>query len=221
NCSNPAKKNTACLNHSLGLCIGMCKGGSTVVQYNSIIKNIIGLLNRTDMSILDEMNQKMLNTSAKFDFETAAKYRDYIDAISTLIKKEKVIEFTEENKNIVIIESLNDDTIKLFLIKGNKILFSEKYLLNDLKQLCALMKTAILNFFKTEVRNLSERVGKDDIDEAQIIFSYLTGSTCKYAIIPETWLDPEMGTNIDESINKLLKEVASSNHETHTTDPHL
>lgn len=209
NCSNQAKKNTACLNHSIGLCIGICLGGSAVEQYNSIINKIIALLNRTNTSILDEMNQKMLNASEKFDFETAAKYRDYIDSINSLIHKEIVIEFTEENKNIVIIESLHDSTIKLFLIKGNKVLFSEIYLLNDFNYLSALIKATILTHFNTEVLTPFKRISKDDIDEAQIIYSYLKGSNCRYLVIPEKWLDSELGTEVDESIDKLLKEVAS------------
>src|SRR3954452_23588422 len=52
-CPYPAKQNTPCLNYSLGLCIGMCLGRSDVnQQYNTIITNIIALLNGTDKGIL-------------------------------------------------------------------------------------------------------------------------------------------------------------------------
>lgn len=126
-CSNPVKIHSSCLNYSLGLCIGMCLGGSAVEQNNIIIKQVIALLDGTDRGILEEMRQRMLFTSEQFDFETAAKYRDYINAVNFVVNKEKVIEFTEDNKNIAITEYLNDSTFKLFLIKGNRVLFSKKY----------------------------------------------------------------------------------------------
>jgi excinuclease ABC subunit C len=205
-CSNPSKKNTACLNYSLGLCIGMCLGGPAAEQYHNIVGKIAALLNGTDMSILKEMEEKMLSASEKFDFETAAKYRDYIDAVNTLIHKGEVIDFTEESKNIVMIEKLNDRIIKLFLVKRNKVLFSEKYKLQctDINQLNAVIKSNILTHFNTTTFNLPIEVRKDEIDEAQIIYSYLKSSNCNYIIIPKEWLDSEYNANIDEALNKLL-----------------
>lgn len=203
-CSNPSKKKTACLNYSLGLCIGICLGGSAIEQYNTIIDKIIALLNGTDMSILEEMKQKMLDASEKFDFITAAKYRDDIDLINFLLNKEKIIEFTEDNKNIAMMEYLNNSTIKLFLIKGNQVLLSEKYLLEgtDIYQLRAMVKKNILAYFKGPSTTL--KVCRDDIDEAQIIYNYLKSSSCSYIIIPENWLHTENNSDLEGAINKLL-----------------
>lgn len=81
NCAHTTIKNSACLNYSLGLCNGVCLGGSAVEQYNAIIDKLIGFLNRTDMSLLDEMQQMMQTASEEFNFEAAAKYRDWIDSV--------------------------------------------------------------------------------------------------------------------------------------------
>lgn len=207
-CSNPSKKNSACLNYSLGLCIGMCLGGSAVAQYREIIDRIIALLSGTDRSIVEEMEQKMVSASQKFDFETAAKYRDYIGAVSFLINREKVIEFTEENKNIVIAEHLSDDLIKLFLVKGSKVLFSEKYDLNnaDIKEIIEVSRKNILTFFKDKEADLPKQLNKDEIDHAQIIYSYLKGSGCRYFEVPKDWVDSEDISYIIKELNKLLCE---------------
>ena len=95
-CPYTSKRNIPCLNYTLGLCIGMCLGKLDVTnQYHAILTNIIALLNGTDKSILKDMKKKMLYASENFDFETAAKYRNYIEAITSLLKKEKVIKFTK------------------------------------------------------------------------------------------------------------------------------
>ncbi|QGU94049.1 DNA helicase UvrC [Clostridium bovifaecis] len=208
-CSNPSKKNTSCLNYSLGKCLGMCLGGSAAEQYNSIINKIIGLFDNTDSNIIEEIEEKMLHASENFDFETAAKYRDIIDTIKILINKEKIIDFTEENKNIAVIEKLNDYTFKLFLIKRNKVLFSEKYNIEsvDIGQLTRMIESNILTYYQDEVLPPHKEVTKDEIDEAEIIYSYLKSSKCRYIIVPEEWLFPKNNFCINETLSKLLYEV--------------
>jgi excinuclease ABC subunit C len=206
NCSNPNGKNTACLNYSLGSCLGMCLGGSALQQYNEIIDKFSAFLKSTDTSILEEMNQMMVNASEKFDFEAASKYRDHIQAVNSLLYKEKVIEFTEENNNIAVIEKLTDSTIKLFLIKRTNVLFSHKYIVEsqDHEQTGEKIKTNILAYFKKDEANPSRDVSRHEIDAAQIIYSYLNSSSCSFLIIPEKWLDSENHSRIDLALNKIL-----------------
>jgi len=64
--------------------------------------------------LLKEIEEKMLMASEQFDFETATKYRDYIASVTYLTNNRKTIKFAEENKNIVMIESLNEHLIKSF-----------------------------------------------------------------------------------------------------------
>lgn len=207
-CSNNSRKSSSCLSYSLDLCIGMCLDVAPKEQYLVIIDKIIKLLNGTDKNIISEMEHKMNIASEKFDFENAAKYRDYINAVNYLLNQSKVVEFTEENKNIVLLEHLSDNNVKFFLIKGNKVLFSEKYKLEnfDFKELKTILKTNILSYFNDEVLKNSIEVGKEELDESQIIYTYLKSksSSCKYVIILEKWLNTLDTINIDNALNKLL-----------------
>lgn len=205
-CNSSSKRNVPCLNYSLGLCIGMCQGGKAAKEYEKIVNKIIDLLSVSDMSILEEMEQKMICASNNFDFETAAKYRDYVNAIRTLVNREKVIEFTEDNKNIAVVEQLNDSVFKLFLIKGNKVIFSEKYYVSELsnKQLLTNIKTNILSYFMDNELSITVEVSKEDVDEAQIIYSYLKSNNCNYIIITDEWLNSKNNGHIDESVLELL-----------------
>ncbi len=206
-CCSPPKKNSPCLNYSLGQCIGVCLGDSAAIdQYNDIIEKIIAMLHGSDTSLLEDMEKKMLAAAEDLDFETAAKYKNNLVSINFLINKEKVIEFAEENKNIAIIEYLNDHTFKLFLIKGNKVLFSEKYNLGSQNPEHTLnaIKTGILTNFKP-IGNNSIIINKDEIDEAQIIYSYLKSSACSYKEIPCEWLTSADFTHLDAAIKQLIQ----------------
>ncbi len=210
NCSNPSRKNTACLNYSLGLCIGMCLGGPAVQQYNEIIDKFIAFLQGKDRRILDEMKEMMATASENDDFEAASKYRDYLQAVNALLTKEKVIEFTEENHNLLIIEKLNETTIKLFLIKRTTVLFSQRIPLENIELLGEKIKTNIITYFKNHPSIPSIDISKDEIDEAQIIYSYLKSNNCSYSIIPEKWLDSENHPSIELAVNKLLRNMEGS-----------
>ena len=206
NCSNPFMKNGPCLNYSLGMCIGMCLGGPALEQYNRIMDKVIALLKGTDLSILEELNQKMLTASDKFDFEAAVKYRNILEAINAIIYKEHIIEFTEENKNIVVVEAIADDVFKLFLIKGNKLLYSEILNNQDIKQELGIINSNIITYLKNNSLGSSLVLSKDKVDEAQIIYSYLNGGNCSYRIIPDDWLEAKndslMGKGLEELFNQ-------------------
>ncbi|MGC5327720.1 GIY-YIG nuclease family protein [Brevibacillus sp. SYSU BS000544] len=205
-CSSPSSKHTACLNHSLGLCIGMCAGGSAVEEYNRMIKRIADLLDGSDKSLLEEIKRSMFEAAESFEFETAAKYRNTIDAINSLINKEKVIEFTIENQLIAVIEHLHDRTAKFFLIKQSEILYREKYDLEstDIEYLLEKIKTNILDIFKAKPRSFLSEVSRNEIDEAQIIYSYLHSNSCSFFLIPDKWLLSKDTARFDEALRELL-----------------
>ncbi len=204
NCAFSSIKNSACLNYSLGTCNGVCLGGPAVEQYNAIIDRLIGFLNRTDMSLIEEMQQMMHQASEECNFEVATKFRDWIDTVSLLLKKEKVIEFTEENHNIIMVECLDDSTIKMFLVKRTQVLFSEIYQIKDLS-MEQLIETITLNahayFLKHELKE-SYDVSRDEIDEAQIIYSYLNSPNCHSVIIEDQWLKPLNSSTLDKELMK-------------------
>jgi excinuclease ABC subunit C len=205
-CLNPSQRGRACLNYNIGLCNGMCLGGPALDQYHHIVNRIIALLNGTDKSIIKEMNEMMLLASENFDFEMAAKYRDYLKAVNTLTNKEKVIEFTEENHNIVMVEYLDEMTIKLFLIKRTKILFTLKYKLSkwNVDEVKEEIRAAILTYFTSNAPSLSLEVSRDELDEAQIVYSYLKSNNCRYTIVPDKWLTSKKSNRLTKALNEFF-----------------
>ncbi|RCX23439.1 excinuclease ABC subunit C [Fontibacillus phaseoli] len=206
---NQTSAGTPCLNHSLGLCLGMCLGGEAIREYDTIMNSFIALLEGSDRGLYGAMEQRMLQASETFDFETAAKYRDYIGAVDFLLNKEKVIGFTEENRNIVVVENLDGDTVKLFLIKRNHILYSEKFSVKaiEIDGLCSTVRGLVQSRFRQD--GLSGDSGpneltRDEIDEAQIIYSYLQGSSSRYLIIPGERLEGGDPAEIGQALRELL-----------------
>ncbi len=208
-CNNIERKSSSCLNYSLGLCMGMCLDNSPKEQYDSIINKVINLFKEHDKFILEDMENEMIKASENLDFEKAGKYRDLINSITYMTNTVKVIKHLERNRNIALLEPLNSHGCKFFLIRGNKVLFSEKYSLDNTEKLKSTLESAIASFFSTYTVKNSIKIDKDELDEAQIIYNYLKSkaNNCRYAIIPEKWLkNPNsISTNIDKYVNKLIR----------------
>jgi excinuclease ABC subunit C len=206
NCLHPLK-GSPCLNYSLKQCNGLCLGGDAVDQYNAIMDKIIDLLQGTDLEILEELQGNMERASNEFQFEEALKYRNYYKSISILLYKENVIKFTEENKNIAVIERLGDSSLKLFLIKGNMIINSQKYEMENVEQLSETIRTDALTYFQKIGHQETVSINKENLDEAQIMYSYLNGSNTKFIVIPDEWIDSGGCAELVQEIRNLLISV--------------
>ncbi|MBL4931176.1 GIY-YIG nuclease family protein [Clostridium paridis] len=189
-CTNNSRKGSSCLNYSLGLCMGMCQNKLPREEYMITINKIINLLNNEDKSILYEVESMMNIAATNFDFENAAKYRDYLTSVNYLINKVKVIEYTKENKNIVLLEPLNNEEVKIFLISGTEILYSYIDKLDNLQELKLSIKTYINTYFSSEILNSSIQIGRDEIDQTEIIYSYVKNKSnnCRFFVVTESLL---------------------------------
>ena len=203
NCLQPLK-GSPCLNYTLGKCNGLCLGGSGVEHYNRIVEKFISFLQGSDVEILDDLEQKMNHASQDYQFEEAAKYRNYMKSFSILLYKENMIQFTEGNKNIVVVEWINDSTLKVFLIKGHKVIFSKEFQPEKFGKLSDEIRDIIFTSFHQIEKRKSVVIGKEELDEAQIIYSYLNGGNARYIVIPEEWLDDREHEKVDISIDQLI-----------------
>lgn len=172
-CNHSRQTGSYCLNYSLGFCMGICIKQLSKEESNSIFMKIIDLFNGIDKSVINALEDKMNLCSKRLDFEEAIKYRDYLIAINHIISKNKIIEFTKENKLIIAYEYLDDEEFKFFIIKGNKILFSEKYeIKSDLNNFKNLIKEKIISLFN-DYKDEDIEITSETIDKSQIIYSYL------------------------------------------------
>lgn len=206
-CSHPQGKSSApCLNYSLGLCIGVCTGGEAVEQYNAVVDRFIALLSGVNDDILSEMEQMMNEAAARYDFEQAAKIRDYITAIQALLQKERVMKFAAANRRIAVLEPISEGISKLLLLQGSRLLCGIRLMTDGSShaELFDTVRAAVLQGFGAERLMPAAMIGRHEIDEAQIIYSYLQSSTCRHVLIPEEGLSPGGEAILDDTLHELL-----------------
>lgn len=218
-CSNASSFRTGrCLNYSMGLCLGMCMGGSALEEYNRVLDRFIALLQGADSGLLEDMNRRMAEAAEQFDFEAAARFRDAIGSVEFLLHKKAVIGLTEQNLNIAIVEWLTDCSLKLILVKRNKILYSEMFDDADKspERLTARLQSRIIAYFAADSGLIPGKVTKHEVDEAQILYSYLQSNHCRYVVILDNWLEAD--SNGADELNEAIRQVLTADRRVRTAD---
>jgi excinuclease ABC subunit C len=90
-----------CLNYHMGRCSGACCGKITREEYAKIVDGVRKLLSGRSAELLRELTEKMKAASDALEFERAARLRDQIKAIDEVSVEQRVMEFTEEDRDYI------------------------------------------------------------------------------------------------------------------------
>ncbi|MDF2938564.1 MAG: UvrABC system subunit [Paenibacillaceae bacterium] len=210
-CSSPAGKRGPCLNHALGRCMGMCAGGSAAEAYEGIVNRIIQFLEGSSTEILEQMDKRMLDAAERFDFEAAARYRDEGRAVQYLLQKEKMISFAETGHISMVLEDMGVGIAKLFLIKGNRLLLNHRLSLPTEGAAEAIQAQEIGKLvsaaYAASGADKQSAITRFDVDEAQIIYSYLQSAAACCCPLEEAWLEAEADPSaLAEAAARLLQD---------------
>ena len=88
-CDNMPDK--LCLYYHIGQCMGPCVYDVDQQKYAQMTREITDFLNVEDKTILHNLETRILDASEKLDFERAKEYRDLIQHIHNLTKKQKIM----------------------------------------------------------------------------------------------------------------------------------
>lgn len=203
-CSHPNNKKSRCLNYSLGFCNGLCLGGAALEAYDRMVDMLISHLENHDTRLIGHVKNRMETAAEDLEFEKAARYRNYLNILNSLFYKEEVIHFTEANHKLAIVEEIDEETGKVFIIQRTDVVYAEKIAFEDGMERIRAKISEHLSTLATDA--LFQAVTKFEIDKAQIIYSYLNSGNCQYVIIDDSWLDEENERMLLKQLNGLLPE---------------
>ena len=95
------KRAYPCLNYHMGRCAGACCGKISADEYAKIVDGVRKLLSGRTEELLRDLREKMKAASAAQEFERAAKLRDQLQAIEELSVEQRVMEFSEEDRDYI------------------------------------------------------------------------------------------------------------------------
>ncbi|UWG96449.1 GIY-YIG nuclease family protein [Dehalobacter sp. DCM] len=198
------KRTNGCLFMQIGTCLGVCTGKVKPEVYGAHIQKIQDLLNGKDRSHVRELSNRMHSVLKELDYELAAKYLEYASGLNHVIGKQRLVLSSGKNRNTVAVELMNNECAKLFIFKGNLLLFRKVIsLTGECHELKEAIRQIILDMFVPE-RNNQHMMSSDEIDQAQIIYSYLRKNRNIMSFgIPFSYLKRET-VKMDRLLDKII-----------------
>ncbi|MBO9540043.1 excinuclease ABC subunit UvrC [bacterium] len=119
----PQFRDRPCLNYAIGRCLGPCQGMVSVPEYREMVNKVISFLEGRHKDLLRDLKAQMAEASEALDFERAAKARDAIAAITSLLEEQKVEANRETDQDVVAIacDELSA-CIQLFEVREGKVI---------------------------------------------------------------------------------------------------
>lgn len=161
-----------CIKYDLNKCVGPCREIISRKDYNIIIDKIIKDLNNSNENLINILNKKMQDEISKLNFEKANDINHDIALLKSLSYKQNIINNANENKLILAWINLDNENIKIYIIKGAKLLKSEIIKIENFK-LNDLIYKIKENILKDNEDIDEEVVDKYYIDFANIVYSYI------------------------------------------------
>jgi excinuclease ABC subunit C len=80
-----------CINYEMGRCLGPCCDKTDPAQYREVVNEVRMFLEGKNRDLVERLKKRMEEESERLNFETAAKIRDQIEHIETVIEKQKIV----------------------------------------------------------------------------------------------------------------------------------
>ncbi|EGQ2943765.1 excinuclease ABC subunit UvrC [Staphylococcus pseudintermedius] len=90
-----------CLYYHIGQCLGPCVYPVQQEEYGRMTKEITDFLNGEDKTILKNLEEKMIKASENLEFEQAKEYRDLIQHVNNLTKKQKIMSVDQTVRDVL------------------------------------------------------------------------------------------------------------------------
>lgn len=87
---SPLFKDRPCMNYHIGLCLGPCQKLVSEEDYDRMVKQVELFLAGRQMEVVSQMRRDMQAASDEMEFEKAAKLRDRLRALETVIERQQV-----------------------------------------------------------------------------------------------------------------------------------
>ncbi|MSR91763.1 excinuclease ABC subunit UvrC [Inconstantimicrobium porci] len=165
-----------CLNYYLKLCSAPCAGYISKADYGVYIKNIIGILTGRDNDIIAGLKKQMEEASENLEFEQAAKYRDKIMAIKSIVQKQKMFTAKEDDEDFINMYSDDKDVcVQVFFVRDGKVSGREHFVIEDRSgDDRADILSEFISSFYSGTANIPKNIYVPEVSDSELLENFLT-----------------------------------------------
>ncbi len=174
-----------CLNYHIGLCDAPCRGKIKLEDYLENIEAATEFIKKgdSDSVSIELLEEKMLAAAENMQFETAAKYRDRINAIKRIRQKQSVVSVSYKSQDVIATSLIGETAcVGILIFRNYKLTDKQHYFLDG---------------FSDKESVYSEFLQQYYIDNRDIPPRILIDSEIKNFEIIEKWLTEKSGHKVN------------------------
>ncbi len=142
------RKGRPCLNYHIKQCCAPCTGKVKLKDYNEYIEDALEFLKGSDSKSIKKLSDKMMEASDNLDFERAAKIRDQINSIKKMRDKQKVVNTTVEQQDVIAFASDGrKGCFEVFRFNDGRLFDRENFLFDDVADEGASREEFLLRYY--------------------------------------------------------------------------
>jgi excinuclease ABC subunit C len=195
-----------CLYHQMGRCPhAPCAGLGDKDEYRRMVEDVALFLDGKQDKLVKQLKAEMEAASDDLQFEKAARLRDQLQGIETLIERQKVVSTNQTDQDVVaIVNDHGKSAVQMFFIRNGKLIGQEHFLLDGMEGEEGIGEATaefVKQYYQEAAYVPSEIVLPAHVEETVII---------------EQWLRQKKGTKVTLTVpergeKKQLLDMASTN----------
>ena len=122
-----------CLNYHIKKCHGPCQGLISRAEYLQIIDYVVGFIEGKSLKVVETITRQMHEAAAARQFEKAARLRDQLQSIESFQQKQKVLDPSLRDRDIIAIAMEEGDACcVVFQVREGKIIGRQHFFLSGI-----------------------------------------------------------------------------------------
>lgn len=167
----------ACLYYDIKLCTAPCIGKIDQANYRQMISDLCEFLNGRTEPIVNRLTAEMELASAQLRFEKAASVRDQLQAIESIVERQKVISNDYIDSDVIAMaRSEREACVQVFFIRGGKLIGREYFMMENTAESpdADVMAEFIKQYYDQAAAVPPEVLLPQEVEEAQVIRQWLS-----------------------------------------------
>lgn len=124
----------ACLEHHIDRCTAPCVGAVSAEDYKAQAMNLRNFLEGRAGDLLKDLQARMTAAAEDMRFEDAAKLRDQIEAVQSVVEKQQVVSVAEEDYDALgLYLEAGIASVTTLVVRGGKLLGDQHFFLQNIE----------------------------------------------------------------------------------------
>ncbi|MCM1158112.1 MAG: excinuclease ABC subunit UvrC [Bacteroidales bacterium] len=165
-----------CLYYQMKQCAGPCQGYISKEEYRKRIDRLLAFLNGDYRKVLQELETKMKEKAAEYEFEEAAEYRDLIESVKHVTGSQRVVKNGGIDRDVIAMARKEEETVvSVFFVRDGKLLGREHFHLERSGQDSGsqIMETFIKQYYNGTPFVPNELLTEFAVEEQELLEQWL------------------------------------------------